>query len=141
MPWGFFFYTDVRGSLLFGRSHQDATQQFTGGVPASQSFSASGSQDAFLPITEMELGVGWTRKVGKRLSLIAKAGFCRPGLVECRLGLACRRGSFRDHPKFFHGNQRPVPDYNRICLQSQLYRWDSNPGHSVLRICWVQTRY
>ena len=75
MAWGFFLYTDVRASLLFGRSHQDATQQFTGGVPASQSFSASNSQDSFLPITEMELGLGWTRKVGKRLSLIAKAGF------------------------------------------------------------------
>jgi hypothetical protein len=73
--WGFAIYTDLRGSLLYGRSHQDATHQFTGGVPASQSFNSSASQDIFLPITELEAGLAWAHTFGKRFEFTAKTGF------------------------------------------------------------------
>jgi hypothetical protein len=71
---GLSLYADGRGSLLFGRTRYAATQTFVGGVPALQTFSADGGRDAFLPIGEIELGVGWSTDIG-RTHWLLKTGF------------------------------------------------------------------
>src|SRR5262249_13329808 len=63
---GLSLYADGRASFLFGRAHQDAVHTFLGGVPESQSFSATGSQDVCVPITELEAGLGWEGRLGRR---------------------------------------------------------------------------
>jgi hypothetical protein len=71
---GFSLYVDGRGSLLFGRTQYGAAQNFTGGAPPEQSFTASSARDAFLPIGELELGVGWSIDLG-RTHWLLKTGF------------------------------------------------------------------
>ncbi len=73
--WGFSLYTDLRGSLLFGRGHQTATQIFTGGAIPIQLFSQSGDRDVILPVSELEIGLGWAHRFGRRVRVSARAGF------------------------------------------------------------------
>jgi hypothetical protein len=54
---GFALFGNARGSFLFGRSEQEATQDFI--AATTQAFSAEGSRDLFLPVGELELGVEW----------------------------------------------------------------------------------
>jgi hypothetical protein len=54
---GLSLFGNARGSFLFGRSEQEATQQFV--AATEQLFSAEGSRDLFVPVGELELGVEW----------------------------------------------------------------------------------
>jgi len=71
---GFTLYIDGRGSLLLGRTQYGASQNFTGGAPPEQSFTAGSARDSFLPIGEIELGIGWSFDVGRSHWLL-KTGF------------------------------------------------------------------
>jgi len=71
---GFSLYADGRASILYGRSHQAASQLFLGGLPAEQTFAYNNTHDFFLPIGEIELGLGWATDLG-RTRWLFKTGF------------------------------------------------------------------
>lgn len=66
---GLSVFCNGRGSLLFGRGQESASLLTVTTDPAglitTQSLSASTNSDRLLPITEIELGVDYTRRIGR----------------------------------------------------------------------------
>ena len=66
-------YGTGRFSLLYGSSHEDASQ-LQSGINPNVAFASNHSKDLLMPVGEIELGVAWQTN-WKRFQFVAKGGF------------------------------------------------------------------
>ena len=70
---GFRLYGTGRFSLLYGSSHEEASQ-LQSGINPNVAFASNHSNDMLMPVGEIEVGVAWQAN-WKRFQFVAKTGF------------------------------------------------------------------